>query len=133
VAVIARCASPECDRAEPHGSHGAMHCAGLAEAAGLHVTRVKAGDHAPEGDITPGRRAEPAPRRHGRHYPPGMELPEGTCPGCRSSAMTAGRDTCQACGVVEATTAAPQRAAVYADLSHGQPGHMCVLPGSVRG
>jgi Protein of unknown function (DUF4031) len=42
LAVIAQCASSKCDRGEPHGTHGAVHCAGLAEAAGLPVTRVKA-------------------------------------------------------------------------------------------
>ena len=73
-----------------------------------------------------------APRRHGRHYPPGMALPEGICPACRSTALTAGRQKCQACGVVEALAPGPHRAAVYADLSHGQPGHMCVLPGAGR-
>lgn len=128
LAVIARCASPECDRAEPHGTHGAVHCAGLAEAAGLHVTRVKAGTRAPESDTTAAPGAEPAPRRHGRHYPPGVELPEDICPGCRSSALTAGREKCQACGALEALAAAPQRGAEYPDLSHGQPGHLCVLP-----
>jgi Protein of unknown function (DUF4031) len=75
---------------------------------------------------------EPAARRHGRYYPPGMELPEGICPGCRSSALVSGRERCQACGALEATAAAPQQAVAYPDLSHGQPGHMCVLPGAVE-
>jgi hypothetical protein len=73
-----------------------------------------------------------SPRRHGRYYPPGLALPEGICPACRTVALTAGRQKCQACGVVEALAPGPHRAAVYADLSHGQPGHMCVLPGAGR-
>jgi hypothetical protein len=131
VAVIARCASPECDRAEPHGSHGAMHCAGLAEAAGLPVTRIRAGAAAPEGDTAPAGRAEPAARR-GRYYPPDMDLPPGICPGCRSSALAAAREKCQACGALEAMAASPQQAVEYPSLSHGSPGHMCVLPGAVE-
>jgi hypothetical protein len=71
---------------------------------------------------------EPATRRHGRYYPPGMDLPEGICPGCRSSALISRRDRCQACGALEAIAAAPQQTAAYPDLSHGNPGHMCVLP-----
>jgi hypothetical protein len=67
-----------------------------------------------------------------RYYPPDTELPEGICPGCRSSALVSGRSTCQACGVLRAMAAAPPRLAAYPDLSHGQPGHMCVLPGSAR-
>jgi len=73
-----------------------------------------------------------APRRHGRHYPPGMALPEGICPACRSTALTAGRHKCQARGVAEALAPGPHRAAAYAGLSHGQPGHMCVVPGAER-
>jgi hypothetical protein len=73
-----------------------------------------------------------APRRHGRYYPPGLALPEGICPACRSVALTAGRHKCQACGLVKALAPGPHRAAVYAGLSHGQPGHMCVLPGAVQ-
>ena len=69
--------------------------------------------------------AEPETRRHGGHYPPEMELPEGICPGCRSATLTSGRQTCQACGMAESYSPAP---GAYADLSHGQPGHMCVLP-----
>jgi hypothetical protein len=72
---------------------------------------------------------EPAPGRHGRYYPPGVDLPGGICPGCRSSALISGRDRCQACGALEAMAAGPQRAAAYRDLWHGNPGHMCVLPG----
>jgi Protein of unknown function (DUF4031) len=75
---------------------------------------------------------EPVPRRHGRYCPPGMDLPEGICPGCRSAGLASGRATCQACGALEAIAAAPQRAPEYPDLSHGQPGHMCVLPGAVQ-
>jgi hypothetical protein len=73
-----------------------------------------------------------APRRHGRYYPQGLALPEGICPACRSAALTAGRHKCQACGVAAALAPGPHRAVVYADLSHGQRGHMCVVPGAGR-
>jgi hypothetical protein len=77
-------------------------------------------------------RSEPVPRRHGRYYPPGMELPEGICPDSRSSALISGREKCQSCGVLEAMAVAQPRAVAYADLSHGQPGHICALPGAGR-
>jgi hypothetical protein len=32
LAIILACVSPKCDRVEPHGSHGAVHCADIAEA-----------------------------------------------------------------------------------------------------
>ena len=121
VAVIARCARPECAGASPHGSHGAVNTARMAAATGMLVDRFKATGHS---QSSPG--AEPAAKRHGRHYPPEMELPEGICPGCRSAALASGRKACQACGMAESYSAAP---GAYADLSHGQPGHMCVLPG----
>ena len=73
-----------------------------------------------------------APTRPGRYYPPGLALPEGICPACRSAALTAGRHKCQARGVAEALAPGPHRAAAYAGLSHGQPGHMCVQPGAGR-
>jgi hypothetical protein len=73
---------------------------------------------------------EPAAGRQGRYYPPGAGLPDGICPGCRSAALTAGRVKCQACGALEAMAAAPPRATAYPDRSHGNPGHMCVLPGA---
>ena len=75
---------------------------------------------------------EPAATRHGRYHPPGAELAEGICPGCRSPALISGRDRCQACGALEARAATPQQAAAYRDLSHGNPGHMCVLPATVQ-
>jgi hypothetical protein len=102
LAVIARCASPKCERAEPHGTHGAVHCAALAESAGLPVTRVKAGADAPQSDIKVSAPAEPAATPHGKYYPPGVALPEETCPGCRSSALVSGQAKCQACGALEA-------------------------------
>jgi hypothetical protein len=61
-----------------------------------------------------------------RYYRPDEALPEGICPGCRSAALPAARDECQACGVVR--TLRPQSPRAWPDLSHGQPGHMCVLP-----
>jgi hypothetical protein len=38
-AFIAPCADPRCRRPQPHGSHGASHCADLAERAGIPVRR----------------------------------------------------------------------------------------------
>jgi hypothetical protein len=37
VAAIDLCAKPNCDKPRPHGSHGAIHCASLAIAAGIRV------------------------------------------------------------------------------------------------
>jgi hypothetical protein len=124
VAIIARCGRPDHAGLAPHGSHGTVHCADIAGEAGLRVDRVKAG-----ADVQAGASGEPAARRHGRYYPPEMALPEGICPGCRSAALNGDRATCQACGVSAALPAEPQPVASYRDLSHGQPGHMCVLPG----
>jgi hypothetical protein len=120
VAIIARCAKPACAGAPPHGSHGAVTTARMAAAAGMRVDRVKAGSAA-QGRAA----AEPEARRHGRYCPPEMELPQGTCPGCRSATLPSGRSSCQACGMVSSYRSAAVR---YADLSHGQPGHVCVLP-----
>lgn len=39
LAFIAECPKPACRRPRPHGSHGAMHCAQLAERAGIPVRR----------------------------------------------------------------------------------------------
>jgi len=72
--------------------------------------------------IAPG----PAPQRHGRYYPPDAELPDGICPGCRSAELASGRDQCQACGLLAKMQPPPDR--TWPDLSHGQPGHMCVQP-----
>ena len=38
-AWIAPCSQRDCRNPEPHGSHGASHCAGLAEKAGIGVRR----------------------------------------------------------------------------------------------
>lgn len=38
-AFIAECADRNCRRPRPHGSHGASHCAGLAEASGIETRR----------------------------------------------------------------------------------------------
>ena len=173
LAVIAQCASPKCDRGEPHGTHGTVHCAALAEAAGLPVTRVKAleqpggferairtlrsaGILAAERAAAPGggtSTAAPAPAgtcnspecgqpghpyavgiRCDAHKPvptfrPAREVPAdagGICPCCSKSRLTAGREICQGCGAAAAVQPPPERE--FADLSHGQPGHMCVLP-----
>ena len=67
-----------------------------------------------------------------RYYPPDTELPDGICPGCRSPALTAGRQKRQACGAAEALACAPLTAVAYRGLPHGQPGHMCVLPGTAQ-
>jgi hypothetical protein len=47
LAVIARCTRAGCPRPGPHGTHGAVHCAGLAQAAGLPVHRVTASPRPP--------------------------------------------------------------------------------------
>ena len=39
LAFIMPCANPKCRNREPHGSHGATHCAALAERAGIEVRR----------------------------------------------------------------------------------------------
>jgi SLOG family YspA-like protein len=39
LAFIALCAKPGCDEEMPHGSHGATHCADLAEQAGIDTRR----------------------------------------------------------------------------------------------
>jgi hypothetical protein len=120
VAIIARCARAECTGVAPHGSHGTVNTARMAEAAGMRVDRVKAGA------AQRSAAAEPEARRHGRPYPPEMELPEGICPGCRSATLASGQVSCQGCGMARGYRPAP---AAYPDLSHGQPGHLCVLPG----
>jgi hypothetical protein len=52
--------------------------------------------------------------------------PDNPCPGCGTAELTHGRETCQACGVLRSLQPSPERG--WPDLSHGQPGHMCVLP-----
>jgi YspA, cpYpsA-related SLOG family len=39
LAFLMPCTDPKCRRKEPHGSHGASHCAALAEKAGIPVRR----------------------------------------------------------------------------------------------
>jgi hypothetical protein len=41
LAFILACASPDCRKGEPHGSHGAVHCADLAGAAGIQTFRYE--------------------------------------------------------------------------------------------
>ena len=43
LAFVAACARPNCPKLEPHGSHGASHCAQLAEANGIEVRRITGG------------------------------------------------------------------------------------------
>ncbi|MCX4809033.1 DUF2493 domain-containing protein [Streptomyces sp. NBC_01239] len=42
LAFIGPCTSPRCHRPRPHPSHGATHCADLAEQAGITVRRITA-------------------------------------------------------------------------------------------
>lgn len=44
LAFVAQCQSPRCHRPQPHGSHGAIQCAELAEGAEIHVQRFEAAD-----------------------------------------------------------------------------------------
>lgn len=37
---IKPCTKEDCDRIEPHGSHGASHCSDLAELAGIRTRRI---------------------------------------------------------------------------------------------
>ena len=56
LALVARCARPQCPRREPHGSHGATHCAQLARDAGIPVDWRKIGpgaDTEPEHALSP--------------------------------------------------------------------------------
>jgi hypothetical protein len=52
VAAIEPCSDPKCTRAEPHGSHGGSHCAGLAEAAGIPVERLEVTGHRHRWELT---------------------------------------------------------------------------------
>ena len=52
--------------------------------------------------------------------------PENPCPGCGTAELTHGRQVCQACDLLRALGPALERA--WPDLSHGNPGHICVLP-----
>lgn len=52
--------------------------------------------------------------------------PANPCPHCGTAELTHGRQVCQACGLLRSLRPAPKRA--WPDLSHGNPGHMCVLP-----
>lgn len=45
LAIILACVSPKCDRTEPHGSHGATHCADLAETDGIPTFRYEPWKH----------------------------------------------------------------------------------------
>jgi hypothetical protein len=57
LALVARCARPRCPRREPHGSHGASHCAQLARDAGIPVDWRKIG---PSADTEPEHALSPA-------------------------------------------------------------------------
>jgi len=63
-------------------------------------------------------------------FVPARELPPASepvlCPGCGTARLMHGEPRCQGCGTAQNYRPA---GATYADLSHGQPGHMCVLPG----
>jgi hypothetical protein len=57
---------------------------------------------------------------------------EGYCSSCGTAELANGRAVCQACRAVEAYRSAPPQVRQYPDLSHGQPGHLCVLPGAAQ-
>jgi len=44
LAFIAKCNKSECRSRPPHGSHGASHCADLAESSGIETRRFKEGN-----------------------------------------------------------------------------------------
>jgi len=58
---------------------------------------------------------------------------EGYCPTCGTAELSHGQTACQACRAVEAYRSGPPQAQQYPDLSHGSPGHWCVLPGQEPG
>jgi hypothetical protein len=91
LAVIARCASPTCPRTDPHGTHGAVHCAGLAEAAGIPVQRVKAKPQPPAGGETATPATLPASRGASLGRP-------GIAPDDPGPAASRGRNTAPATG-----------------------------------
>jgi Protein of unknown function (DUF4031) len=57
---------------------------------------------------------------------------QGYCSSCGTAELTSGRTVCQACRAVEAYLSTPPQVRQYPDLSHGQPGHLCVLPGAAQ-
>lgn len=53
LAFLAPCTDTKCRRQAAHDSHGATHCADLAERAGIHVERFRPVSAAPVGSLTP--------------------------------------------------------------------------------
>lgn len=46
LAFLAPCSDAKCKRPQPHDSHGATHCAEIADRAGIHVERFRPNDSA---------------------------------------------------------------------------------------
>jgi hypothetical protein len=56
---------------------------------------------------------------------PALSIPMHVCPGC-GTAEVEGRELCQACEISRLPRTSPKRN--WPDLSHGNPGHWCILP-----
>jgi hypothetical protein len=98
--------------------------------AGKRALAIRIGAQAtPACDLPAICRAREAAQASPATEPPGQpDAEDGICPGCSKSKLTYGRTSCQACAAAAAYAAAPHPQAAYRNLSHGQPGHMCVLP-----
>jgi hypothetical protein len=68
-------------------------------------------------------RSAPAEERNQRRR---RAAPEHPCPDCGTAELTHGREVCQACAALRNLQPSPEHE--YRHLSHGNPGHMCVLP-----
>jgi hypothetical protein len=104
-------------------AHRAIEYLGEAE----QPSGLESGDHrpAPVTDLAGlpapvGRSQDGEPRR------PPRRSPDNPCPGCQTAELTYGRQICQACAVLGVPV--PSAGREFRDLSHGHPGHMCVLP-----
>ena len=124
------CAQQACS----HRSQGSSTTGGLSPTRGSLHRRARATRRSaaqPGHPYTVGCAATRTSRRG--PFRPSREVPAaagGICPCCSKSQLAAGREICQGCGAAAAIQPPPERE--FADLSHGQPGHMCVLPGQAE-